>query len=216
MIIAECGQNHMGDMAVAEELINKAKECGCDLAKFQLYDSVKLYGKKQKQELTKKQAQSLFNIGNKIGIEVFFSVFDLERVKWCEEIGVKRYKIACTRKDPEVARAIAKTRKPIIESTFNVVVADVATRIFCVPKYPAKIEDYEPAFVWETGLSYHGISDHTRDIDCSIIALARGAEIIEKHFRLRDNPSSPDYPVSVTPKEMKEIVRFSKVVKCCI
>ena len=38
-IIAEIGQNHNGDMRVAEELIRAAKKAGADVAKFQVYDA---------------------------------------------------------------------------------------------------------------------------------------------------------------------------------
>lgn len=37
-IIAEIGANHNGDMGLAREMIDAAKECGCDAVKFQLWD----------------------------------------------------------------------------------------------------------------------------------------------------------------------------------
>lgn len=37
-IIAEIGANHNGDMAIASEMIRKAKEIGCDAVKFQSWD----------------------------------------------------------------------------------------------------------------------------------------------------------------------------------
>ena len=95
VIVAEIGQNHCGDMNLARQLIRLAKENGADLCKFQLYDSKKLYGEYQPTELTFEQAKDLFEYGYLWDIEVFFSVFDVERVKWCKEIGAKRYKIAC-------------------------------------------------------------------------------------------------------------------------
>jgi sialic acid synthase SpsE len=44
-IIAEIGQNHNGDIALAVEMIHKVKECGADVAKFQLYDAKALFPK---------------------------------------------------------------------------------------------------------------------------------------------------------------------------
>ena len=41
-IIAEIGQNHNGDMAVAKDLIAAAKEAGADVAKFQKRNSKEL------------------------------------------------------------------------------------------------------------------------------------------------------------------------------
>ncbi|HUV84432.1 MAG TPA: N-acetylneuraminate synthase family protein, partial [Methanosarcinales archaeon] len=36
-IIAEIGWNHMGDMNLAKKMIDSAKECGADYAKFQTW-----------------------------------------------------------------------------------------------------------------------------------------------------------------------------------
>ena len=97
MLIAEVGQNWMGEMTKARALIEFAKENGAHLVKFQLYDYNVLYkGHPEVPDvaLSFEQAEGLFEYGQEIGIEVFFSVFDLERIKWCEHIGVKRYKIA--------------------------------------------------------------------------------------------------------------------------
>ena len=42
LIIAEIGWNHMGDMALAEKMIVKAKESGCKIAKFQTWNVSRL------------------------------------------------------------------------------------------------------------------------------------------------------------------------------
>ena len=41
-IIAEIGWNFMGDMSLAEEMIEAAKDCGADIAKFQYWNPSKL------------------------------------------------------------------------------------------------------------------------------------------------------------------------------
>jgi len=219
MIIAECGQNHMGDMELAEDLIDAARDNGADLVKFQLYDSVKLYGEKQKQELTMEQAGKLMNYGNEIGIEVFFSVFDTERVKWCEQLGVHRYKVAYScRRDNVLLDAIAKTGQPCIISTsvhmnhYDLCGDIKQTKwLYCIPKYPTIFAD-----IGLKNVSFdhiNGFSDHTVGIEASMVALSRGAQIIEKHFRLECNPSSPDYLHSITPSELKRLALFEKAVK---
>ena len=101
-IIAEIGQNHNGEMGLALELINKAKESGADVAKFQLYDARTLFSKENnewfeyncKTEISREQLSILADECKKINIEFMASVFDVERVGWTEEIGVRRYKIA--------------------------------------------------------------------------------------------------------------------------
>ena len=41
-IIAELGWNFIGDMSLAEEMVESAKECGADVVKFQYWDPNKL------------------------------------------------------------------------------------------------------------------------------------------------------------------------------
>ncbi|MCW4049314.1 MAG: N-acetylneuraminate synthase family protein, partial [Candidatus Bathyarchaeota archaeon] len=158
---------------------------GADLAKFQLYDTEKFpdgkaaknYAIDKAHELTFEQAKHLFEYGEGIGIEVFFSVFDVERVKWCEEIGVKRYKVAYSQNSNRDIIDSIPEDKQIIISTSYAMADRPMKQLFCVPNYPANIEDYTFDYL-------DGISDHTIGLDAAKIALARGAEIIEKHFCL--------------------------------
>jgi N,N'-diacetyllegionaminate synthase len=226
MIIAEIGQNHEGNMNTAKYMIAVSKECGADLCKFQLFDPDKLYKpdfplyKEVKQaELSFEQAKDLFNYGEKIGIEVFFSVFDVERVKWCEEIGVKRYKIACgvvvprTGDNMDLIRAIITTGKPTIVS-YSRQPDFMETRprnfktLYCVPEYPTPLNHVK--FGEITFNIMDGFSDHTIGLDASKIALARGALIIEKHFALSHH-QGVDAEWSMIPSELKELKRWHDI-----
>ena len=82
--------NHGGDMELARKMILSAQESGVDLVKFQLYDAEDDKGKPhyewvKKAELTFDQAKMLFDYGTEVGIEVFFSVFGVKYVKWCQK-----------------------------------------------------------------------------------------------------------------------------------
>ena len=122
MLIAELGINHLGNMDLARKMILLAKDNGATLAKLQFYLTENLSRSSNTLELLKKHQLSeengkmLFDFGEAHGIEVFFSVFDVECVEWCERIGVKRYKIAARMDNPDVLGAIADTRKPVIAS----------------------------------------------------------------------------------------------------
>ena len=52
-----------------------------------------------------------------------------------------------------------------------------------------------------------GYSDHTLGIEASIAAVAKGASVIEKHFTLNKSYAGPDHQASITPIELKELVR---------
>lgn len=51
-----------------------------------------------------------------------------------------------------------------------------------------------------------GYSDHTQGITVPVAAVARGAEIIEKHFTLDRNMEGPDHKASLEPAEVAAMV----------
>ena len=228
MIVTEISQNFT-NLAEAKNLVKLAKENGADLVKAQLFDGVKLYGKKVPAELTFEDAKELFNYGKELSIEVFFSVFDVERVKWCEEIGVKRYKIAYgQRRNEDLAKAIAISRKPVYVSC-----SDTGDHCFwdsnyallyCVPKYPTGLSDLDfngrtDRRIWlrhwdstNTFDTMEGYSDHTIGLDACKIAISRGVQIIEKHFAI-DHETGVDAEWSMTPDELRELKRFELVAR---
>ena len=210
MIIAEVGQSHCGNMELAKKLIVLAKDNGADLVKFQLYDHHLLYKDHPEIKdvaLSFDQAKMLFDYGNAVGIEVFFSVFDVERVNWCEQIGVKRYKIANNMSGENTIRAIAATGKPVISSRVLLLNDFVEYKqLYCISEYPTPLSKLR----FDFGNGCIGFSDHTIGLDAAKIALARGASIIEKHFCLTHDMGI-DAAWSMMPDELRELVRWETV-----
>lgn len=224
LIIAEIGQNHNGDIKLAKELIVAAKKMGADIAKFQLYevDSIfestfEWYKETKEAQLTKEQVIELVNYCRRTSIEFMASVLDIDRVKWCEEIGVNRYKIASRSiYDRRLIRAIAATGKDIIASLGmyqgkrfpRINARGKVDFLYCVAKYPTLPEDLD--FLRVDFNKYSGFSDHTIGIEATLVAIARGARIVEKHFTLDKTMHGPDHSLSMEPKELKQIVEFSQ------
>jgi N-acetylneuraminate synthase/N,N'-diacetyllegionaminate synthase len=222
-IIAEIGQNHNGDMGLAFELINAAKESGADVAKFQLYDASNLFSRKNnewfeyncKTELKQDQINILAEECSRVGIEFMASVFDVERIKWLEDVGVRRYKVASRSiGDMALIKAIAATGKPLLislgmwhESNFPSIEADGGVGfLYCISSYPALLDELH--FGEVDFERYVGFSDHTIGIHASQIALARGASILEKHFTLDKKMYGPDHAGSMTPNELHDLNTF--------
>jgi sialic acid synthase SpsE len=207
-IIAEVGQNFCGSIELAEYMIWAANDAGADLVKFQLFDSQKLYGKKIEAELSFEQALHLFNFGKRLGImgvEVFFSVFDLERVNWCEQIGVKRYKLSYANRDnKELLEATHRTGKPCIVSGRD---------LYCVPHYPTGIGELH--FNDVDFNKYEGFSDHTEGIEAAQIALVKGAKIIEKHFCV-NHQLGVDAGWSMDCDELRKLALFADNLEECL
>jgi sialic acid synthase SpsE len=69
--------------------------------------------------------------------------------------------------------------------------------------------------VQEFGLRI-GYSDHSEGITIPIAAVARGAEVIEKHFTLDRNLPGPDHKASLEPNELIDMVRAIRDVEASL
>ncbi len=224
-IIAEIGQNHNGDIKLALEMIHIVKENGADVAKFQLYDAVKLFPKEGnpwyeyncKTELSRDQVYLLNEECKKVNIEFMASVFDIERIKWLEEIGIKRHKIASRSiRDKGLINAVCATGKPLLvslgmwnEKEFPIIPSKSKIDfLYCIAKYPTSMEDLHFSDI--DFKKYAGFSDHTIGVNAPVAAISRGANIIEKHFTLDKKMYGPDHEGSMTPEELKFIDQFRK------
>lgn len=218
MLVMEIGHNHNGDMELARKLIYLAKKNGADLVKFQLYDHNLLY--KDHPEipdvaLSFDEAKMLFEYGLTVGIEVFFSLFGMDRFQWCEKMGVKRYKIASSQNNnAELVEAIADTGKEayISAQTWDEPMTTTFYKLlYCVPKYPTTAEDLHFDRVNFNGV-FNGYSCHYIGLDACKSAIRRGAKIIEKHFTLDKEMKGPDHFHSMTPDELKELRMYYDTV----
>jgi N-acetylneuraminate synthase/N,N'-diacetyllegionaminate synthase len=142
------------------------------------------------------------------------SAFDVERVGWLEELGVKRHKLASRSiKDEEVIKAMEKTKKPIIASLgrWNDIVPPKIKNsqlLYCVSEYPAYINaDMFPARFGEDE-AYQGFSDHSVGTYWCREAVKRGATIIEKHFTLDKRLPGNDQKGSADPTDAKDLITY--------
>jgi sialic acid synthase SpsE len=210
-IIAEVGQNFTS-IKMATDMIKSAKASGASLVKFQLYDSLELYGVKQKTELSRGQAETLVQAGKDYGIPVFFSVFDKERLDWCRELGLEYYKIAYSqRNNVDLVSAIPPDARCFISCKNVNDHADPpcwVDHLFCIPCYPAT----HNMILFPEFDEYEGFSDHTVGLDVAKVAISRGAYWIEKHYCV-DHNTGVDAAWSMTEAELRELVAFEKVAK---
>src|SRR5580698_4505097 len=157
-IIAEIGQNHNGDMELARRLITEAKAAGASVAKFQVYDARALFPKEGNEwfdyncrtELSRADVEMLAAECARAGIEFMASAFDVERVRWLERAGVRRYKIASRSvRDRALIDACAATGRRLIvslgmwdEDGFPQVRAPGGVDfLYCISKYPTPPSD---------------------------------------------------------------------------
>ena len=228
IIIAEIGINHNGSIHLAHELIRQAREAGADVAKFQFYDPYKIFGPEGSypnaealaQALTVQfgfdEARELSRLCEQEGIEFMASVFDLERFGWVEALGVRRHKIASRAvENAPLCKAILDTGKDAFVSLGFWTQPGVpftsanAHYLHCVPKYPCSLQDVALPKHF-AGKPYVGFSDHTIGIEAALVAVARGARVIEKHFTLNKGLAGPDHICSATPKELADLCTLAR------
>ena len=223
-IIMEAGWNWRGDINEAFRLIDASKECGGSMVKFQLYDIDKIkkpsddnYPGLKSCQLTKYQMYKLYEHAVMVDIEIGFSVFDEERLKWLDDIDIKRYKIASrSTQNLKLCQQIVNKKKPIIASCNRkdndvLKMYDKVDYLFCLPRREI-LKNGVTNFpnIFHIDLGYTGFSDHTTGIEWAIKAIDRGASIIEKHITLDRNAYGWDQSGSALPVEFKRLVDYGK------
>lgn len=245
LIIAEAGVNHNGKLEIAKELAYAAREAGADIVKYQTakltslvsrYAEMAQYQKENTGENTSQKEmlshlllsydefEELYLYCEEIGIKFLSSPFDIESIRFLNNLGMEFWKIP----SGEITNypylvEIAKTGKDIVLSTgmsscteildcISVLKEHGAGRLTlmqCNTQYPTPYEDVNLNAMKTmrelTGLSV-GYSDHTEGIEVPIAAAALGASVIEKHFTLDRNMKGPDHKASLEPGELKAMV----------
>jgi sialic acid synthase SpsE len=222
--VAEIGHNWIPyGFSHIQEFIAMVSDSGWDIAKFQLYDTDKIkqpgdtnYQELKDAELTYEKVHTIKRLCDDYKVEFCASAFDSDRVQWLEALGVKRHKLAsrCIHDDATI-QAMIRTKKQVIASLGN----------WTIPLFPKYKLDYlycktrrqilqdgfsHSDLVWALENGYAGFSDHTIGNEYALIALDRGAKIIEKHITINKNAAGWDMPSSADFNDMLEIVKHRR------
>lgn len=175
-------------------------------------------------ELTQDDFRNIKNYCKKIGIEFASTADEKDSLDFLVEIGVPFIKIGSGDiGNISYLRYIGGKGLPVILSTGMSTLGDIEVSIaalkeggakdikilHCTTNYPCPydsvnlkaMDTLRTAFGLEVGYS-----DHTIGIEVPIAAVARGAQIIEKHFTLDRNLEGPDQKASTEPLEFKKMV----------
>jgi sialic acid synthase SpsE len=234
-IIAEIGSNHNGKLRLAKDHIIESKKCGANAVKFQIFKSEYFFKKNSKNyeylkkyEFKIKWINEVRKLCNKLKLDLIFSFFnpkDLkpEIIKKIDAIKIASSEII----NNELIIKAAKLNKPIILSTgisslyqifeaIEIIENNGNNKISilqCSSIYPAKdrelnlniIETYKKFFNYRIGFS-----DHSKSVISSIVAVSKGAKIIEKHLTLDQSLDGPDHFYALNPKQFKEMTKNIK------
>lgn len=161
------------------------------------------------------------------GVKFLSTAFDLESIEFLASLGLDFWKIPSGEiTNYPYLRAIARHGGRIVMSTgmstideisqaVDVLVTHGAVRenitlLHCNTQYPTPMEDVNLLAMTDMRRRMSlkvGYSDHTLGIEVPIAAAALGATVIEKHFTLDKSLPGPDHKASLSPDELKAMVK---------
>lgn len=230
-IIAEIGINHGGDLNTAKRLIDSAARTGVDAVKFQTYLTEQRAPKGmpeiadilKKCELPFAAFEALKQHAAQYELDFFSTPFDSESLSYLETIHCPLYKVASFDvTNHALLQTVAATGKPVIMSVGMANLEEITAAysilkqstnniaiLHCISAYPTEEGDANLGNI--ATLQSHfdcviGQSDHTTGIAVPLYAIAAGAQVIEKHYKIDDNMDCIDAPVSITEQAMTELV----------
>tara|TARA_B100000886_G_scaffold150579_1_gene102365 strand:- start:80 stop:769 length:690 start_codon:yes stop_codon:yes gene_type:complete len=218
IFIAEIGLNHNGNIDLLSEMIKQAKYSGADIAKIQLG----WRGKKEELNyINEPSIKKIIKWCEYYEIELMASIFNNEAYELVKKIKMDRYKIASrtVKDDIQLVEKIVKEGKETFislgmwENNDNLPLnhSKNVKYLWCKSIYPAspwELTDLPKNF---TSSRYDGYSDHSIGIDIPLLAIARGAEIIEKHFTLdKSDTTIRDHVLSASPDEFKDLTQIGR------
>lgn len=173
----------------------------------------------------------IFHVAKEEGLVCFSTPFDKTAVDLLEDLNNPIYKIASFEiTDIPLIKYIASKHKPIILSTGIATEEDInlaldtirgegcndITLLKCTSAYPAPIEDANlltmPDMKQRFGCRI-GLSDHTEGSLVATVAVAMGAEVIEKHFIIDRSIGGPDAAFSMEEPDFKAMVDSIRLVE---
>ncbi|NNM16285.1 MAG: N-acetylneuraminate synthase [Bacteroidia bacterium] len=158
------------------------------------------------------------------GITFLSTAADIESANFLNKINVKAFKIGSGEvTNLPLIKHIAKFNKTIILSTGMSTLKEVndalswikeegnndTVLLHCTSNYPCPLNEVNLNAMKTLEKEFSvpvGYSDHTEGIEVSVLAVAMGATIIEKHFTLDKNLPGPDHKASLNYSELTQLV----------
>lgn len=230
-VIAEIGINHEGSVETCARMIEEAVRAGVDSVKLQTVDADENYAPGteshtlfSKAALSREETANMFALARGLGVHMFTTVGDFETLSWIEKLEPAAYKISSGLLTAlPIIRRAAQTRRPLLMSTGMATVKDIDAAVQtarvgggggiglfqCTSIYPAPLSSLNLRSIRWLADRYgvvSGFSDHSVGIEAAPLAVAAGAQMIEKHFSLE--PSRPDFDhrLSLDPKDFAAMV----------
>lgn len=158
------------------------------------------------------------------GITFLCTPLSVKAVEILDRLGTPAFKVGSGEVEtPDIFEAIAKTKKPLLLSSgmSSYAMTDKAVSwmrgrgmefgLFqCTTKYPTPINEIGLNVIDEFRKRYDcpvGLSDHSANLNVALLAMARGADMLEMHVTLHKKAFGPDTVGSLSFEEFAQLAK---------
>ncbi len=187
----------------------------------------------KKMEFTLKQWKQLQNICKKNNLTFLSSPFSLKAVEILKKLNVPAWKIGSGEFfSKSLLDKIIEYKQPIIISTGLATLREISRLtnylkrkkakyilMQCTSLYPCKLKDIgiNMIDVFKKNFNcYVGLSDHTGTIYPSLMAIAKGASLIEVHVGDKNDEKNPDNSSSISFSELNELSKTRDAINTMV
>jgi N,N'-diacetyllegionaminate synthase len=234
-VLAEVASAHGGSAEAALKMLDAAFKMGADGIKFQVFRADRLVVRRHPArkdfdaiELAAKEWVRILRKAKGSGLALFVEAFDTPSLELAAEQGADAYKVHTTdMENPDFIRAVGAAGKPVFFATGGVppdAVREAVDVVGPVPvgllhgfqTFPTPIEEirYREIAGWKERYRVPvGFLDHTDGgsafaLVAPALAVAHGADLVEKHFTLDRSQKGYDYQSSLNPEDFYRMVEL--------
>lgn len=175
-------------------------------------------------ELTKEMHYELFNFCKKLKIDFISTPYGIKEAQFLNKLGCRIYKTASADVvDLQMHEYLASKNKTVLISVGMASIEEISdcVKIYkkhknknfillhCVSNYPCSFESLNLRVVNSLKKLFGcniGFSDHSLGNEASMLSVALGAKVIEKHFTTNKNLKGPDQAASIMPNDFLSLV----------
>ncbi|HWX24296.1 MAG TPA: N-acetylneuraminate synthase family protein [Vicinamibacteria bacterium] len=234
-VLAEVASAHGGSLDKALKMLEAAFKMGADGIKFQIFRADDLVVRRhpsrkdfEQIELSEKEWKKILRAAGASGLALLVEAFDRPSLDLAAAEGAEAFKIHTTdMENPAFIRAVGAVSRPVLFATGGVAEAAVREALDLVgacpvgllhgfQTFPTPIEEIhfrELAALRERYGLPVGFLDHTDGgsafaLVAPALAVAYGADLVEKHFTLDRTEKGFDYQSSLNPEDFYRMVEL--------
>ncbi len=234
-VLAEVASAHGGSVDNALRMLEAAFKMGADGIKFQLFRAellvVHLHPLRrdfEQIELTEKEWRKVLKAARASGLALLVEAFDRPSLELAAEEAADGFKVHTTdMENPEFIRAVGAQDKPVLLATGGVQEAAArdaleltgdtpAALLHGFQTFPTPVEEirFRELAAWKERYRLPvGFLDHTDGgsafaLVAPALAVAWGANLVEKHFTLDRSEKGYDYQSSLNPEDFYRMVEL--------